>query len=207
MGDIKKFTNKYETPSHPWRKDRIETERALRRQYGLKNSTELWKLNSKLKKFKDQVKSFATMPAAQAGIEREQLKARLAKYGIMPEDGNLEGVLGYTAPILLDRRLQTVLVKKNLAHTMRQARQFITHRHILVGDKCITAPGYLVAVNEEGAITFKANSDLANEQHPERLSREDAARKRAEEKEAKKRLETKEEQEEVVVLSEEDQVE
>jgi small subunit ribosomal protein S4 len=206
MGDIKRLTNKYSTPAHPWRRERIDTERALRRQYGLKNSTELWKLNSKLKNFKDQVKSFATMPVTQAALERKQLEARLAKYGLTPEDGNLENVLSYTPQVLLDRRLQTVLVKRQLCRTMRQARQFIVHRHVLVGDKCITAPGYLVPVSEEAHISFKINSSLADEQHPERISKEDAARKRQEEKDAKKRM-TEEPQEEVVELTEEDNVE
>jgi small subunit ribosomal protein S4 len=207
MGDIKKLTNKYSTPSHPWRKERIDTERALRRQYGLKNSTELWKLSSKLKSFKDQIKNFATMAPEQGAKEKAQLEARLAKYGIQPESGNLEEVLDYTPQTLLNRRLQTVLVQRNMARTMRQARQFIVHRHVLVGDKCISAPGYLVTVAEETQITFKANSDLANEQHPERLSKEDAAKKRAEEKEAKRKLAEKVEEAEVVELTEEDQVE
>lgn len=206
MGDIKKFTNKYDTPSHPWRKERIETERKLRREYGLKNSTELWKVASKLKNFKDQVKNFATMPKQQATVERAQLEKRLAKYGILPEDGNLEQVLGYTPQVLLDRRLQTVLVKRRLANTNRQARQFIVHRHVLVNGKCITAPGYLVPVGEEAQISFKVNSALFSESHPERLSREDAAKKRAEEKEAARKIAEKVE-EEVIELTEEDNVE
>jgi small subunit ribosomal protein S4 len=203
MGDTKKFVNKYSTPSHPWRLDRIEPERALRREYGLKNSRELWKVASKLKNMKDQIKGFATMAPAQGALEREQLAARLKKYGMMPEDNDMQAVLGYNTKILLDRRLQTVLVRKGLCGTMRQARQFIVHRHILVGDKCITAPGYLVPITEESQITFKANSSLADEQHPERLSKEDAAKKRAEEKEAKRKLDAATEVEEEVVQLEE----
>jgi small subunit ribosomal protein S4 len=210
MGSIKRFTNKYETPGHPWRKERIETERALRRQFGLKNSRELWKSASKLTNFKDQVKTFATMPVAQANKEREQLIAKLTKFGLMPEDGNLENVLGYTPDVLLTRRLQTVLVARGLAHSMKQARQFIVHRHVMVGEKCVTAPGYLVALNEESKITFKVNSTLADDQHPERLSREDAKAKRDAEKEAKRRIEeekAKEVEPEVVEITEEDNVE
>jgi small subunit ribosomal protein S4 len=209
MGSIKRFTNKYETPGHPWRKERIETERALRKQYGLKNSRELWKVISKLTNFKDQVKNFATMAPAQGAKEREQLQARLAKFGLMPEDGNMETVLGYTPDVLLERRLQTIVLKRGYAHTMRQARQFITHRHVLVGEKCVTAPGYLVPLSEEAKITFKVTSSLVDDQHPERLSREDAKAKRDAEKEAKRRLEeekAKEVEAEVVELTEEDVV-
>ena len=208
MGSIKRLTNKYETPGHPWRKERIDTERQLRKQFGLKNSRELWKLESKLKSFKDQIKSFATMAPKQADLEKQQLIKRLEKYGIMPEDANLETVLGYKPDVLLNRRLQTIILKKAYCRTMRQARQFITHRHVLVKDKCVTAPGYLVTLAEEGHISFKLNSALVDDQHPERMSVEDARIKREAEKEAKRLLDAKKElEEEVVQLSEEDNVE
>jgi small subunit ribosomal protein S4 len=205
MGDTKRFTNKYETPGHPWRRERIEVEKALRRDYGLKNSREAWKASTKLKKFKDQIKSFVRMPKTQAEVERAALVQKLTKYGLSPEDGNLENVLGYGAERILERRLQTIIVRNKLARSMNQARQFITHRHITVGGRVITAPGYLVPVSEESNIAFKTNSSLQSEQHPERLSKEDAAAKRAEEKEAKRRLEEKKlEEEEVIVVEEED---
>lgn len=208
MGDIKRLGNKYDKPSHPWRKDRIDTESILRKQFGLKNARELWKVNSKLKSFKDQIKSFSMMAPIQAEREKQQLIKKLEKYGIMPEDGNLETVLGYTPEVLLNRRLQTILVQKSLCHTKRQARQFITHRHVLIGDKCVTAPGYLVTILDEHKITFKPASSLANDQHPERLSKEDAKAKLDAEKATKKALElAKQQEDEVVELTEEDDVE
>lgn len=206
MGDTKRFTNKYDTPSHPWRRERIEVESALRRDFGLKNSREAWKASTKLKTFKDQIKRFVRMPQTQANVEREALVAKLTKYGLMPEDGNLQTVLGYSAEKILERRLQTVIVRRQLARTMNQARQFITHRHVTVNGRVITAPGYLVPVTEESAIAFKTNSTLQSEQHPERLSKEDAAAKRAAEKEAKRRLEEQSaaEEAEVIEVTEED---
>jgi len=206
MGDTKRFTNKYDTPSHPWRRDRIEVESALRRDFGLKNSREAWKASTKLKTFKAQIKSFVRMPEAQATIEREALIKKLAKYGLMPEDGNLETVLGYNTEKILERRLQTVIVRRKLARTMNQARQFITHRHVTVDGRVITAPGYLVPVTQESAIAFKVNSNFQDEQHPERMSKEDAAAKRAEEKEARRKLEEARvvEEAEVIEVTEED---
>jgi small subunit ribosomal protein S4 len=206
MGDIKRFTNKYDTPSHPWRRDRIETESVLRKEYGLKNSREAWKATAKLKNFKDQIKSFVRMPATQREREQAALIAKLKKYGLMPEDGNIETVLGYSANTILERRLQTVIVRRNFARSMNQARQFITHRHITVNGRVITAPGYLVPVVEEAAIEFKTNSNLSSDQHPERLSKEDAAAKRAAEREAKKALEAVKatEEAEVIEVTEED---
>jgi small subunit ribosomal protein S4 len=34
MGDPRKRKKKYETPTHPWQKDRIDDEKELRRKYG-----------------------------------------------------------------------------------------------------------------------------------------------------------------------------
>ena len=51
MGDPKILRKKFESPSHPWQKSRIEEERQLIREYGLKNKSEAWKMRSKAKNF------------------------------------------------------------------------------------------------------------------------------------------------------------
>ncbi|MEK6916686.1 MAG: 30S ribosomal protein S4, partial [Nanoarchaeota archaeon] len=56
MGDPRKLRKKYSTPTHPWQKLRIDEEKELMKSYGFKNKVELWKLNSKLRNFKSQVK-------------------------------------------------------------------------------------------------------------------------------------------------------
>ena len=38
---------------------------------------------------------------------------------------------------------------KNIAKTILQSRQFITHEHIVVGARKITTPSYLVSIEEE----------------------------------------------------------
>jgi len=70
---------------------------------------------------------------------------------------------------ILERRIQTKVLRKGLARSARQARQFITHRHITVGLKEITSPSYLVSIAEEEKIAFKSNSALTSADHPERL--------------------------------------
>ena len=48
MGDPKFPSKHYNTPSHPWQKTRIEQERNLTHQYGLKSKKEIWRgLDSK----------------------------------------------------------------------------------------------------------------------------------------------------------------
>jgi len=78
------------------------------------------------------------------------------------------------------RRLQTVLFKKGMARSVKQARQFIVHEHVLIGDKKITSPAYLVKVSEEASISFAVSSPLISEDHPERASVEKLAEMQAE---------------------------
>ena len=56
MGDPRRLKKKYNTPQHPWQKTRIETEAVLRKEYGLKNKKEIWKMATQFKNFSDQAK-------------------------------------------------------------------------------------------------------------------------------------------------------
>ncbi len=198
MGDIKRIRKKYTTPMHPWNKERIDAERGYKRTFALTNKKELWKAESILKSFKDQIKSFPSMDPEQAEKQRKQLRAKLKKYGLADENTILADVLGYDTEVILERRLQTLVFKKGLSRTAKQARQFITHEHILVNGRVVNAPGYLVPVSEEAHISFKTTSKLGNEDHPERRQEEVPQQK-------KKVVEKKqEEQPELVELSEED---
>ena len=68
---------------------------------------------------------------------------------------------------------------------MKQARQFITHRHILLGEKEITSPSYMASLEEEGMVRFKPASSLADETHPERVSVVEESQKAAGDKAGK----------------------
>jgi ribosomal protein S4 len=45
-----------------------------------------------------------------------------------------------------------LVFKKGLAISPLHARQLVVHGHIVIGDRSITIPGYLVQTNEEGSI-------------------------------------------------------
>ena len=70
--------------------------------------------------------------------------------------------------------MQTIVYKKGLARTIRQARQLIVHGHIEVNGQIIRSPGYLVLREEEGLITYARNSPFAKDSHPERIVIEQA---------------------------------
>ncbi|MBI4150251.1 30S ribosomal protein S4 [Candidatus Woesearchaeota archaeon] len=168
MGDPRKIRSKFAGPSHPWQRQRIVEEKQLVKEYGLKNKTEIWKMTSMLKSVARQAKNLIPLATVQAEREKKQLMTRLQRYGLVPMNTNMDAVLGLTLRDLLERRLQTQVYKKNLAHTMRQARQFITHGHITIAGRKISSPSYLVPITEETQISFMINSTLANTEHPER---------------------------------------
>ncbi len=170
MGDIKRLRKKYSTPAHPWISADIEEAKKLKADYGLLRRKEILIASSFLKKYKDLAKKLIADPTAQGKKEAQQLMGKLRRLGMLSAGAQLEDVLSLSLTNVLERRLQTQVFRKKLSRSMKQARQFITHRHIAVGDCEITSPSYLVAQEEEGRITFKGRSPLAAEGHPERAA-------------------------------------
>jgi len=193
MGQPKKSKKKYSTPRHPWQKDRIDEEKELSRTYSLKNKKEIWKMKSILRNFKDQVKRLQALTGKQAELEKNQLSNKLLKLGLMGEGATFDDILELSVKAIMERRLQTLVVRKELARTMNQSRQFIVHGHIAINGEKINAPSYLVPVALESAITFTEKSDLADAMHPERV-KEEKMPKRPEKKEEKKKTEEKKEE-------------
>ena len=76
--------------------------------------------------------------------EADEVLDRLKRLGLLKEGGDLDAILSLRVPDILERRLQTQVYRQGLAHTMRQARQFITHGHIQVSGRRVTVPSYLV---------------------------------------------------------------
>src|SRR3989344_4448404 len=61
------------------------------------------------------------------------------------------------------------IVTRDYGLAMKKARQFITHRHVMVNDQEISSPSYLVTLVDEGAVAFKQMSALVDVEHPERV--------------------------------------
>lgn len=169
MGDPRSFRRTFKGPRHPWKKERIEAERVIVRSYGLKNKREVYQMNSLLKKFRDLAKKLIAAAGVQADRERAQLLDRLVRLGLVKPGAKLDDVLGLSLDNIMERRLQTVLVRKGLAKSMRQARQFVVHTHVMVGGRVLSRPSYLVSVEEESALVFHPQSLLANPEHPVRV--------------------------------------
>jgi len=155
----------WEGPGHPWQKDRIEEERQLLKHYGLKNKRELWKASTIARKIRFYVRYLNAKKAAGVDVskEEEKLKNRLVKLGLLNKNSDISEALNITVREILERRLQTIVFRKGLAKTIKQARQLIVHRHIVIGDKVISSPGYLVKVDEEDKIGYNPYSNIDKE--------------------------------------------
>lgn len=170
MGDPKKLKKKYTPSSHPWIRADIERNKVLCQDFGLRTRKEILIASSFLTKYKDIAKRLIANKTAQGEIERTQMREKLQKFGLISATSNLEDILGLELKDILARRLQSLVYRKGLARSMNQARQFIVHRHILVGDKEITSPSCIISVEDEHKIAFKSSSSLAVEDHPERIN-------------------------------------
>ena len=169
MGHPKKNRKKYSTPLHPWNALRIKDERQLINGYGLQNKKEIWKAESLLRKFKGQAKSLIARRDEQSKKEEKQLKEKLERLGLISKNAKLDDILSLNIKDILDRRLQTLLFKQKLARTAKQARQFILHGHVFVGEKKMNMPSYYVFADEENKISFSPRSSLFSVDHPERF--------------------------------------
>jgi small subunit ribosomal protein S4 len=160
MGHPRKARKKYDTPSHPWNADRIKSENKLIQKYGLKNKKEVWKAETAVKRYRRDARHLLGMETEQTQLESKQLLAHLINAGILAEDAKLESILDLTVEDVLRRRLQTMVHKKGLANTAKQARLFITHGHIALNGKKINSPSFMVKKGEEELISFYPGSPM-----------------------------------------------
>lgn len=171
-----KKNKSYETPRHPWQEARMATEVQLVKAYGLRNKKEVWKAASMLRMYRSEARNLlANVAAGQEGgleghlkTQSEEILAKLVRYGIIKSDANIDDILSLKTENILERRLQTQVLRLGLARTVIQARQFITHGHIAINGRKATIPGMLVSKDDEMHIGYYGTSPLVSESHPER---------------------------------------
>ncbi len=193
MGDPRKARRTYQNPKKPWDKSRLDEERVLVRDYGIANKTEIYKMQALLRKFALQAKNLISISTAQGEQERKALISKLQSLSLINVDAQLDDVLALELKNIMERRLQTLVLRKGLANTVKQARQFIVHKHIKVGNKVITSPSYIVSKSNEATISFVDKSSLANPAHPERPESIFALKNAKKKKEEMPAVEVKEE--------------
>ena len=145
---MKRWRKKYESPLKPWDKERIEYEKQLMKTYGLRRKKEIWKAEAIARKYRRLAR--ALIAKRDKKLERIML-TKLEKMGFMKAE-SIDDVLKLEVEHILERRLQTIVWRKGLANTPKQARQLIVHGHIAINGRKVTWPSYLVPVDEEDKI-------------------------------------------------------
>jgi small subunit ribosomal protein S4 len=149
MGYPGKNHKSYQTPKRPWEKSRIESETRLVIEYGLRNKREVWKAQAHLRKYRKGARNLLALgsdPAHKEQYEtkKEELISHLQRAGLLGPDAGIDDVLSLKIQTELERRLQTVVYRRGLARSPKQARQLITHGHIAIAGRRVNIPGYHV---------------------------------------------------------------
>ncbi len=152
MGDPRKFKNKFSKPKKMLDKTRIGEESALKRSFGLKNMRELWIAVAELKKARREARRLLSLTETERKKEEHIVLSKLQRLAILDSKARIDDVLSLTVKDVLERRLQTRVVRKGLAKSMAQSRQLITHGFIAVGERKVNIPSYLVTQAEDESI-------------------------------------------------------
>jgi len=158
MGHPKKQRKKYESPLKPYDKDRIEREKRIKKEFGLRKKRDIWRAVSVLRTIRRRARA---LQAKKDKIKEKELLDHLYKLNLIRKDSTIDDVLGLSVEDILNRRLQTIVYKKGLARTAKHARQLIVHNHVLVNNRKIAYPSYFVTKEEENNI--KLDSKMLKE--------------------------------------------
>ena len=145
---VRKQHKRYSKPRKLFDKIRIDEENKLVKDYGLKNKREIWKADFFVNKIRNQAKALITSPTEKQTEFLERLHAK----GLVKKGAQIDDVLALTKEAILERRLQTIVFKKKIVQSAKQARQLITHKHILLKGKVVNVPSYFVNLEEESNI-------------------------------------------------------
>jgi len=130
--------------------------------FGLKTKRELWKAHTQLSKLRHQARSLLALREEKRKREEPILMNSLTRIGLVGESSTLDDVLNLQVTDLLSRRLQTIVHKTLEFKTPYQARQAVVHGHVMIGDRVINVPSYIVQIAEEKDIHFTEGTSLKN---------------------------------------------
>lgn len=158
MGDPKKPKKNFNKPRSLWTADQLMSELQIIGNYGLRNKRELWKAETELSRIRKQARALLALPHEERSGKERELLASLNRIGFVQEGATLDDVLNLTIETLMERRLQTLVLKKGLAKTPWQARQAVVHGHITINERIVDVPSYVVSRDEEGVISLRKDS-------------------------------------------------
>jgi len=158
MGDTKNFRRNWKKPKRPFNFELKMDELKTVGTFGLKTKRELWKSRTELSRLRHQARSLLAVRQEVREKEEPILMHSLSRIGLVEKTATLDDVLNLEINDLLARRLQTIVFKKFFFKTPYQARQAISHGHVLIGDRVVNRPSYVVKVDEENQIKLTPES-------------------------------------------------
>ena len=158
MGDTKNFRRVWKKPKRPFNFELKMEELKILGTFGLKTKRELWKARTELSRVRNQARSLLALSQDVRNKEEPILMNSLSRIGLVEQNAALDDVLNLEINDLLSRRLQSVIMRKLYFKTPYQARQAVSHGHIMIGDRIVNIPSYVVKVDEEDKIKLTPES-------------------------------------------------
>ncbi len=152
MGDPRKAKKSYTRPRSIWTSDQISSELYVVGSYGLRNKKELWKVQTEIARIRNQARALLAISTDIRHEKETKLLNYLSRLGIVEDSSTLDDILNLKIEDILERRLQTLVMKRSNLKSPYQARQIVVHGHVSIGDRKINLPGYLVKKDEETQI-------------------------------------------------------
>ena len=84
------------------------------------------------------------------------MESQFRKYFDMAE--KMKGIAGENLLSLLERRLDNTCYRLGIGDSRAQARQLVTHGHVLVGGKKVDIPSYIVNEGDEISISDRSSA-------------------------------------------------
>lgn len=158
MGDPKYPRRVWKKPKRPLNYDLKMEELQTLGKFGLKTKRELWKARTELSRVRHQARSLLAL-GREVRKEKEPILLRsLSRTGLVGAESTLDDILSLQVTDLLARRLQTVVMKKFGFRTPYQARQAVVHGHVMIGERRVDIPSYVVTLEEEPQISLRPGS-------------------------------------------------
>jgi len=160
MGDPKTPSRTWRKPKRPFNYDLKMEELKTVGTFGLKTKRELWKTHTELSRVRHQARSLLALRQEVRQRKEPILIKSLSRIGLVEESSTLDDVLNLQVTDLLSRRLQTIVHKKLNFKTPYQARQAVVHGHIMIDERIVSIPSYVVKIEEEKKIHFTPESSF-----------------------------------------------
>jgi len=135
-----------------WTTDQLNAELYVMGSYGLRNKRELWRTQTEVARIRNQARALLALSTEVRSEKEKRLLNFLSRLGLVKEGATLDDVLNLKVEDLLERRLQTIVMKKSSSKSPYQARQIVSHGHVSIGNRKVNIPGYLVRSAEEQQI-------------------------------------------------------